>query len=257
MKPLLERHEGENLRKIEPLKSDHQHLTSPPKEDLRRPTARQMGYPDALISRIPAGAISSFTGVGYFFHLVELRPGERVVDLGCGSGTDSFIAALYTGVEGSVVGLDMSTELLEKARNIRDAHQLQGIEFYAAKIDRLPLPDASTDMVISNGAIHRASNKAGVFREIGRILQPGGRLVFADIVVRTSFPGQGEARELYRPDHFDGAVMLEAYIQWIEAAGMKMVIVEDNSQYGQLLRKKENCLSRYGLRSISLLAIKQ
>jgi arsenite methyltransferase len=156
--------------------------------EMGRALAERIGYPPADLERVPAEAIASFAGVGYYFHLAELAPGETVVDLGSGSGTDSFIAALHVGDGGAVIGIDMTDEQLAKAERLRQSHGFSNVKFLKGYIEAVRLPDASADVVISNGVINLATDKAAIFREAARLLRRGGRLAFADIVTEVQLP---------------------------------------------------------------------
>src|SRR5206468_5310883 len=124
-----------------------------PEEDFHFETGRELaerlGYPAQMLDSLPAEAVESFAGVGYFFDLAGLSPGKHVVDLGSGSGTDAFFAALQVGSEGSVTGIDMTPEQLGKADRLRSRAGLENVSFVDAHIDQLPLEDAGTDVVIS------------------------------------------------------------------------------------------------------------
>ena len=141
--------------------------------DLHFPTGRRLaealGYPAELLDRLPAGAVSSFAGVGYHLGLARLLPGERVLDLGSGSGMDVFAAAAQVGPQGSVVGVDITPEQLLKAdRLVRDEH----VSFRHARIEDLPFDAGSFDVVISNGVVNLSSDKRRVFGEVARVLRP-------------------------------------------------------------------------------------
>lgn len=133
-------------------------------------------------------AIDSFAGVGHFFHLAALETGERVVDLGSGSGMDTFVAAVKVGATGHVIGVDMTDAQLEKASRLARDGTFACISYRTAYIERTDLPDASADCVISNGVINLAPDKARVFEEAARLLRRGGRLAIADIVADAVLP---------------------------------------------------------------------
>jgi 2-polyprenyl-3-methyl-5-hydroxy-6-metoxy-1,4-benzoquinol methylase len=153
-----------------------------------RPLAKILGYPDELLGGIPEDAIASLAGTGNPFALGPLRRGERVVDLGCGAGMDALIAARMVGPEGKVIAVDMTREMLEKAEASAAAMELANIQFTQAYIEDVPLPDAWADVVISNGVINLTPDKRRVFREMHRVLKPGGRAQIGDIIVQKAVP---------------------------------------------------------------------
>ncbi len=153
-----------------------------------RPLAERLGYPLADVDRMPRAAVESFAGVGNPFALGPLRPGEVVVDVGSGSGLDAFLAALQVGPGGRVIGVDMTPAMLETARASAAALGMTHVEFREGVAEELPVADASADVVISNGVINLSPDKEAVYREINRILKPGGRVQIADIVVRQEVP---------------------------------------------------------------------
>ena len=146
-----------------------------------RPLAKRLGYDDAIVDPLPDGAVESFAGVGNPFSLYALAPGERVIDLGSGGGFDVFVAAQQVGPEGRVIGVDMTAEMLQKARATAADMGADNVEFREGLIEEMPVEDGWADVVISNGVINLCADKEAVFEEINRVLKPGGRLQFADI----------------------------------------------------------------------------
>ena len=165
--------------------------SSPTASSISRRVARsteRLGYPPADLDQIPAPAIESFAGVGYFLDLAAIAPGETVLDLGSGSGTDSFLAALATGSDGRVIGVDMTAAQLAKSRDLAAQHGFAQAEFREGYIERPPVDDATIDCVISNGVINLSPDKPAVFAAAAHALRPGGRLALADIVSAQQLP---------------------------------------------------------------------
>jgi arsenite methyltransferase len=146
-----------------------------------RPLASRLGYDADIVDALPDRAVESFAGVGNPFSLRRLQPGEHIVDIGSGAGFDSFIAASQVGTAGTVVGVDMTPEMLEKSRATAAALAADNVEFREGLAERLPVHDGWADAVISNGVINLCADKRAVFDEIRRVLRPGGSLQFADI----------------------------------------------------------------------------
>jgi arsenite methyltransferase len=153
-----------------------------------RRLARMLDYQEEWLEGFPEAAIESFAGTGNPFNMGLLNPGERVVDAGCGAGLDSLIASIMVGSEGEIIGVDMTAEMIEKARKNAHAIGARNAFFMEGLIEELPVPDGWADIVISNGAINLAPDKPAVFRELNRVLKPGGRLQVADILVEKPIP---------------------------------------------------------------------
>jgi SAM-dependent methyltransferase len=153
-----------------------------------RRLAAHLGYDSAVVDSFPDAAVESFAGVANPFALRRLTPGQHVVDAGSGGGFDCFIAAHQIGPTGRVIGVDMTEEMLEKARANADRLGLETVVFRQGVIEEMPLEDESADVVISNGVINLCADKARVLREIRRILRPGGYLQFADIATGKPVP---------------------------------------------------------------------
>jgi arsenite methyltransferase len=159
------------------------------------PLARMLGYAEEWLEGIPEDSIESFAGTGNPFSLGELRPGERVVDVGSGAGIDSLIAARMVGPAGRVVGVDMTPAMLEKARAAAAVSGLQNVEFRAGYAEALPVPDGWADVIISNGVLNLMPDKSAALQEMARVLKSGGRLQIADILVERPVPA-GSKRKI-------------------------------------------------------------
>jgi SAM-dependent methyltransferase len=155
-----------------------------------RPWAEDLGYPSEL-ANVPDGAVESFAGVANPWELGRLAPGEHVLDLGSGAGTDSLIAAQMVGSEGHVTGIDMTPQMLAKARAAAAEMGLRNVEFVEGEAERLPFADASFDVVISNGVIDLIPDKDAVFAELYRVLVPDGRLQVADVTIQNPVSAEG------------------------------------------------------------------
>jgi arsenite methyltransferase len=155
-----------------------------------RPWAEDLGYP-ADLANVPDAAVESFAGVANPWEMGRPAPGERVLDVGSGAGTDSLLAAQMVGEQGHVTGIDMTPEMLAKARAAAAAMGAANVEFVEADAERLPFPDASFDVVISNGVIDLIPDKDAVFAELHRVLIPGGRLQIADVTIQHPVSEEG------------------------------------------------------------------
>lgn len=153
-----------------------------------RPLARMLEYADQWLEGIPESSIESFAGTGNPFSLGELRPGERVIDVGCGAGIDSLISAKKVAPGGRVIGVDMTPSMLEKAREAAREAKLSNVEFMEGYAEDLPADDGWADVVISNGVLNLMPDKAAALGEMARVLRPGGRLQIGDILVQKAVP---------------------------------------------------------------------
>lgn len=153
-----------------------------------RTLAALLGYDDTWLEGIPEGTIESFAGTGNPFSLGEIKPGERVVDIGCGAGIDSLIAGKKVGAAGAVIGVDMTPAMLEKARRSAFEAGYTNVEFRQGYGEALPVAEAWADVVTSNGVLNLMPDKAAALGEMARVLKPGGRLQIGDILVQKEVP---------------------------------------------------------------------
>jgi SAM-dependent methyltransferase len=176
------------------IKKTYASVSDEPEKDFIFPTGRawaeDLGYPEEL-ANVPEAAVESFAGVANPWAMGRLTPGERVLDLGSGAGTDSLIAAQMVGKHGHVTGIDMTQEMLAKARASAAEMGATNVEFVEGEAERLPFPDASFDVVISNGVIDLIPDKDAVFTELFRVLAPGGRIQVADVTIQNPVSAEG------------------------------------------------------------------
>jgi arsenite methyltransferase len=223
--------------------------------ELGRPLAEHLGYPAGILDRVPDGACESFAGVGYFFDLAELAEGERVIDLGSGSGMDVFFAAEQVGPSGAVAGVDFTAEQLAKARRIANESGYSQVGFREGRIEQLPAEAESLDCVISNGVINLAPDKGAVFGEAFRVLRPGGRLAIADIVSEQQMKESIVCDADLWASCIGGAAQVDAYREAIEGSGLRIEEIRDNP-YQFISDRARDASAKYGVKSVSLLAIK-
>ena len=159
-----------------------------------RPWAEELAYPQPELARVPEATVESFAGVANHWTLGRIEPGSLVLDLGCGAGTDLLIAAQMTGPDGRVIGVDMTTSMLERAQASAREMGIANVELHESLIESLPVDDDSVDAVISNGVIDLVPDKDAVFDEIDRVLRPGGRVQFADVIIHTEVSEDARAR---------------------------------------------------------------
>jgi arsenite methyltransferase len=180
------------------IKKTYAQVSQEPDQDFIFPTgrvwARDLDYPDELLARVPDTAAQSFAGVANPFALGPLAAGERVLDLGSGAGTDSLVAAQMVAPGGSVTGVDMTPEMLAKARSAAAEMGAENVEFVEAEAESLPFEDERFDVVISNGVIDLVPDKDAVFSEIHRVLVPGGRIQVADVTIQNPVSEEGRRK---------------------------------------------------------------
>jgi SAM-dependent methyltransferase len=176
------------------IKKTYASVSEEPERDFIFPTGRSwaedLDYPSEL-GNVPDAAAESFAGVANPFSLGRLKPGERVLDLGSGAGTDSLVAAQMVGAQGQVTGIDMTPAMLAKARTAAEQLRVTNVAFLEGEVERLPFEDESFDVVISNGVIDLVPDKDSVFSEIHRVLVPGGRIQIADVTIQNPVSEEG------------------------------------------------------------------
>ncbi len=224
--------------------------------DMGRGLAERLGYPTADLDAVPADAIRSFAGVGYYFDLAAARPGETVVDLGSGSGMDSFIAARKVGETGKVIGIDMTDEQLANAARLAQHGGFRNAVFRKGYIQATGLDDACCDLVISNGVVNLAPDKTAVFREAARLLRRGGRMALADIVTEQDLPEGISCDATLWAACIGGAAQVDRYVEAIHGAGLRVRALRDNPQYQFISKNAVGASRKYGVKSVSLVATK-
>jgi len=224
--------------------------------EVGRDLALHLGYPQNVLEAVPAEALASFAGVGYYFELAALETAEKVLDLGSGSGTDVFIAAVQVGDSGRAVGIDFTDEQLAKARRLKDREGFSQVEFVEGGIDDLPFEDQSFDVVISNGVINLSPVKSRVFAEAARVLKPGGRVALADIVSGRPLKERTRRDVDLWAACIAGAIPRRSYVDAIEGAGLRVREVRENP-YNFISDRALQACSTYGVEGVSLLAVKE
>ncbi len=224
--------------------------------EMGRTMAERLGYSASLLDQIPAAAIASFAGVGFHFDLAAINSGEKIVDLGSGSGMDSFYAARLAGENGKVTGVDMTDAQLGKARTLADNDGFTYIDFRAGYIENTGIEARSVDAVISNGVINLVPDKATVFQEAARILKPGGRLAISDIVTMKTLPANITCDAALWAACIGGALNIRDYLAALSDAGLQLFYVRENPEYRFISEGAQWATENYGVKSISLIAHK-
>ena len=217
-----------------------------------RDLAVRLGYDTDDLDYVPDAAVDSFAGVGYYFDLAALDSGADVLDLGSGSGMDALVAGLHVTETGTVTGIDMTTEQVEKANHLAADNGFHNLTFREGYIEDLPFEDASFDAVISNGVINLSAEKGTVFEEANRVLKPGGRLALSDIISEQQMPESIKSDADLWAACIGGAEQIDSYTSLIEAAGFSVTGIRENTQYEFISDRAANACEQYGVKSISL-----
>ena len=225
--------------------------------EMGRGLAEKLGYEKNDLDSIPASAIDSFAGVGYYFDIANLKAGEDVLDLGSGSGMDVFVAALKVGSTGHVSGADMTDEQLEKSERLRKENNFENVSFHKTYIEKLPFADASFDVIISNGVINLCPDKEKVFAEVARVLKPNGRMVIADIVTEKQLTENIVCNSTLWAACIGGAAQQDNYRESIEKAGLEIRVERNNDTYVFISKSAQGASKEFGVKSISLFAQKK
>ncbi|MGA2889760.1 MAG: arsenite methyltransferase [Terracidiphilus sp.] len=188
-------------------------------------------YNEAEKSGLPASAVLASLGCGNPTALIELKPGESVLDLGSGGGIDVLLSAKRVGPTGKAYGLDMTDEMLALASENQRQAGVENVEFLKGEIENIPLPDNSVDVVISNCVINLSADKARVLREAFRVLKPGGRFAVSDVVVRGEVPGEVRKSMLLWVGCIAGALQEQEYKSKLAAAGFARISIEPTRVY--------------------------
>ncbi|MFZ0306228.1 MAG: arsenite methyltransferase [Terracidiphilus sp.] len=210
-------------------------------DDGVKAVAEAFGYTAEELTSIPAEANMGLS-CGNPTATAHIRPGEVVVDLGSGGGLDVFLASKMVGPEGRAIGIDMTPAMIERARANAHAGGYTNVEFHQSTIDRIPLPDASVDCVISNCVLNLAPDKPAVFREIARVLKPGGRVAVSDIALKHELPAEVAKSVAAYVGCIAGAIQIDEYRAGLLAAGFDHVEIVDSGADLNAYAKVENQL---------------
>ncbi|MGH7570207.1 MAG: methyltransferase domain-containing protein [Gemmatimonadales bacterium] len=210
-------------------------VATSPQQAFHFPTGRRacayVGYPADQLDRLPPSAVESFAGVGYPFAAGVIRPGDVVLDVGSGSGTDALLAALVVAPEGRVYGLDMTPAMRAKLRRNAETLGMRNVELLDGNAEDIPLPDASVTVVTSNGVINLVPDKPRAVAEIFRVLQPSGRVQIADIVVETLPSNACRAQPQLWAECIVGATTEVDYLETFRQAGFENVELVSRQDY--------------------------
>ena len=224
--------------------------------EMGRELALRLGYLAEDLDRIPARSVESFAGVGYHIGLAAINDGDTVLDLGSGSGMDAFTASLYAEPTGRVVGIDMTEAQLKKAEELRTAEGFSNVFFVSGNIMELPFENNVFDAVTSNGVINLCPDKSAVFREVHRVLKPGGVFCQSDIVSEVQLPENIVCNASLWAACIGGAMQEDAYRAVVEEAGLNVEVWNDNPAYGFISNSAKGATETYKVKSISMKAVK-
>ncbi len=225
--------------------------------EMGRALAEKLGYPSKDLDKIPKEAVASFAGVGYHFDFADLKESNIVLDLGSGSGMDLFIAALKVGKSGKAFGLDMTDAQLQKAKDLMQRYRFTNVELKNGYIEKLPFKDGYFDVVISNGVINLSTEKQTVFKEVSRVLKRDGRMAISDIISEKQLSENIVCNPTLWAECIGGAMQKNEYKNAILSSGLKIKEMRDNNQYMFLSSGAAKATDKYGVKSISILAIKK
>ena len=203
-----------------------------------RKFAESVGYSSELLDKLPASISESFTGAGNPQPYIDIKPGEKILDLGCGAGLDLYLYAQATGPGGRVYGLDISEDMIAKTRRNMEILNVQNVDLLCASADSIPLPDGSVDLVAVNGIYNLSPDKNAVMREVVRVLRPGGRTIFAEIVLKAPLPKEirKNINDWFRC--IGGALPQDDFLEFLSVAGFsnpKVLLTSRNARTGHKL----------------------
>jgi arsenite methyltransferase len=233
-----------------------------PEQEFHFPTGRRacelVGYPAEELDALPQAAVESFAGVGYPFAAGGIRPGDTVLDIGSGSGTDVLIAARRVGSEGEVIGLDMTEAMRRKLARTAGEMGATNVRVLEGNAEEIPLPDASVDVVTSNGVLNLVPEKEAAVREIARVLKPGGRVQIADIVVTTEPSDACRSQPQLWAECIVGATTADEYLGYFRSAGFTQVEVLSRLDYfaGSTSEETRKVAGSFGAGTMVMRAIK-
>jgi ubiquinone/menaquinone biosynthesis C-methylase UbiE len=210
--------------------------SSEPQEDRSAEIAAQLGYSAAEIDEVPDGANLGL-GCGNPQAIAELRPGEAVLDLGSGGGFDCFLAAKAVGEKGSVIGVDMTSEMVARARKNADSMGVGNVDFRLGEIERLPVADGSVDVILSNCVINLSPDKPSVFKEAFRVLTSGGRLAISDVVATAPLTDDLKANLELLTGCVSGAAQISDLESMLTAAGFEQIRVKEKPGSRKFIRE--------------------